>query len=140
MHQLLCADCGVTKPDARETVCGFAGIERGKGNTVGHLLLRSASRSMPSALARCLLIQLPERPLAEGAMERTNLAAAIVRCAGSGVLTGEPERSEYLTHEDAINLANWLQYESPINAWRGISLKRTCPAPDPQSLRTTESR
>jgi hypothetical protein len=53
-------------------------------------------------------------------MERTNLAAAILRCADSEVVTGKLERHEHLTHEDAINLADWLQRDSPINAWRAI--------------------
>jgi hypothetical protein len=55
-------------------------------------------------------------------MEQTNLAAAILRCAGSGSVKAQLEPGEHLTNEDAINLADWLQCEPPLNAWRRIYL------------------
>jgi hypothetical protein len=79
-------------------------------------------------LARCLRQGLAEGPLAGGTMEQeqTNLAAAILRCVGSGLVQEQSEEGEHLTNEEAINLADWLRSGSSINAWRSISLT---PAP-----------
>jgi hypothetical protein len=55
-------------------------------------------------------------------MEQTNLAAEILRCADSRISTRKPEGLTELTHESAIDLADWLQRESSINAWRSIRL------------------
>jgi hypothetical protein len=55
-------------------------------------------------------------------MEQTNLAAEILRCADSWISRRNPEGLTELTHESAIDLADWLQRESPINAWRSIRL------------------
>jgi hypothetical protein len=54
-------------------------------------------------------------------MEQTNLAAAILQCAGAR----QVERCDRLTNEEAIKLVDWLQYESPMSAWRNISLPST---------------
>ena len=56
------------------------------------------------------------------AMELKNLAAAILRCFGSDAAPTEPDTAEGLTNEETINLADWLQRESSINAWRSIQL------------------
>jgi hypothetical protein len=61
-------------------------------------------------------------PWPAGEMEQTNLAAAILRCASSGPVKAQLEPGGYLTNEDAINLADWLQCEPPLNAWRRIYL------------------
>ena len=55
-------------------------------------------------------------------MNDTNLAAAILRLTASSDPEGS-EAPEYLTNEDAINLADWLQSESPMNIWRSIALE-----------------
>lgn len=55
-------------------------------------------------------------------MELKNLAAAILQCFGSYADPREPDTSEGLTNEETINLADWLQRESSINAWRSIQL------------------
>jgi hypothetical protein len=55
-------------------------------------------------------------------MEQTNLAAAILRCASSGLVKTQLERGGHLTNEEALNLADWLQCEPPLNAWRRIYL------------------
>jgi hypothetical protein len=60
--------------------------------------------------------------LACGEMEQTNLAAAILRCASSGPVKAQLEPGGHLTNEDAINLADWLQCEPSLNAWRRIYL------------------
>jgi hypothetical protein len=52
-------------------------------------------------------------------MEQSNLAAAILHCAGS--CTNKQPRNQ-LTNEEAISLADWLRFESSISAWRHISL------------------
>jgi hypothetical protein len=54
------------------------------------------------------------------AIERTNLAAAIRRLARLGLVSGQFEQNGQLTNEQAINLADWLQRESSIIAWRSI--------------------
>jgi hypothetical protein len=66
-------------------------------------------------------------------MERNNLAAEILRWANSGVLPGQLERVEQLSHQDAINLADWLQGESPLNAWRTIYLTAASPEVEPKA-------
>jgi hypothetical protein len=60
--------------------------------------------------------------LANGAMEKTNLAAAILQCASSGLVQEQLEEGEHLTIEGAINLADWLHCESSMKAWRSIRL------------------
>jgi hypothetical protein len=60
-------------------------------------------------------------------MEQTNLAAAILRFASSEPVKALLEPGGRLTNEDAINLADWLQCEPPLNAWRRIYLIK---APD----------
>ncbi len=55
-------------------------------------------------------------------MEQINLAAAILRWASPGAVKAQLEPGEHLTNEEAINLADWLQCESPINEWRRIYL------------------
>jgi len=60
-------------------------------------------------------------------MEQTNLAAAILRWAGSEALPEQLEWPEHLTREDAINLADWLRCDSSIHAWRTIYLAPASP-------------
>jgi hypothetical protein len=67
-------------------------------------------------------------------MEQNNLADAILRCAGSGIGPGQLERRKHLTNEDAINLADWLQWESSINVWRSIYLTPASSNVDPTVL------
>jgi hypothetical protein len=77
------------------------------------------------ALARCLHLRLIEGPSVDGEMEQTNLAAAILRCVSSGPVHAQLEQGEHLTNETAINLADWLRCEPPINAWRRLYLTQT---------------
>jgi hypothetical protein len=67
-------------------------------------------------------------------MEQNNLAAAIVRCFGSQVVPGQLERSERLTNEEAISLADWLQRESSINLWRSIDLTQASSELEPAAV------
>jgi hypothetical protein len=64
-------------------------------------------------------------------MEQTNLAAAILRCAGSGLVRERLEKVGDLTNEEAVNLADWLRCESSIKAWRGIYLTPATTRVDP---------
>jgi len=59
------------------------------------------------------------------AMPQTNLAAAILHCASTGLAERQPREEARLSIEDAISLANWLQHESPIGAWRSIHLQQS---------------
>ena len=55
-------------------------------------------------------------------MEQDNLAAAILKCFGLQEDLRQSNPYEHLTNEETINLADWLQRESSINAWRSIQL------------------
>ena len=81
-----------------------------------------------------------EGPLANGAMEKTNLAAAILQCASSGLVQGQLEEGEHLTIEGAINLADWLPCESFLNAWRSIHLTPAAVDVEPPAKAHTFSR
>ena len=69
-------------------------------------------------------------------MGQSNLAAAILGCAGSTV-AWEPKQSCNLTNEEAIRLADWLHGDSLMDEWRDIYLM---PAPSELEPANTESR
>jgi hypothetical protein len=73
-------------------------------------------------------------------MEQTNLAAEILRCADSRSSPRKAEGHYELTHESVLDLADWLQRESSINAWRSICVapayldQPTPPVSEPPSI------
>jgi len=58
--------------------------------------------------------------MAGGAMEQTNLAAAILRIVRRRLDDQQTEANETLSDEEAIELAGWLQSEPSLSSWRQI--------------------
>ncbi len=59
-----------------------------------------------------------------------NLAAAIIRCFDGQLVVGPAEAPVHLTNEATIDLADWLQREPSLNAWRSIPLAQPSAEPE----------